>query len=91
MAQLSKSKFTLFCQCPRALWLKTYRPKLEVVDASTKARFETGNEVGDLAMGLFGNYTEVTTRREDGRLDLSDMICLDTFAMVRVWEKLKQV
>lgn len=82
MAQLSKSKFTLFCQCPKALWLKTYRPELEVVDASTKARFETGNEVGDLAMGLFGNYIEVTVRDDDGRLSLSDMIdktkeCLD--------------
>lgn len=74
MAQLSKSKFTLFCQCPRALWLKTFRPELEVVDANTKARFETGNEVGDLAMGLFGDYTEVTIRREDGKLDLTAMI-----------------
>ena len=36
----------------------------------------TGNEVGDLAMGLFGNFTEITTYKKDGPLDLSRMIAL---------------
>ena len=27
-----------------------------------------GNMVGDLAMGLFGDYTEVTVLKEDGKL-----------------------
>ncbi len=71
---LSKSKYTLFSQCPKALWLKIYKPEEEIVDESTKARFEQGNEVGDLAMGLFGPYVEVTTTREDGSQDLKAMI-----------------
>ena len=71
---LSKSKYTSFSQCPKALWLKTYKPEEEIVDESTMARFEQGNEVGDLAMGLFGLYVEVTTTREDGSLDLKAMV-----------------
>ena len=71
---LSKSRYTLSCQCPKALWLRTYKPEVETVDAGVEARFESGNEVGDLAMGLFGPFVEVTTKREDGSLDLQAMI-----------------
>ena len=71
---LSKSRYTLFCQCPKALWLKIYKPEAAKVDAGVEARFESGNEVGDLAMGLFGPFVEVTTKREDGSLDLQAMI-----------------
>ena len=34
----------------------------------------TGNQVGDLAMGLFGEFTEVTVMKDDGRPDISAMI-----------------
>ena len=27
MKGLSKSKYTLFCQCPKALWMRTYHPE----------------------------------------------------------------
>lgn len=48
---LSKSKYTTYCQCPKALWLKTYDPdKAAPIDEGAQARFEAGNEVGDLAM-----------------------------------------
>lgn len=71
---LSKSRYTLFCQCPKTLWLRTYKPDEATVDAGVEARFESGNEVGDLAMGLLGPFVEVTTKREDGSLDLQAMI-----------------
>ena len=61
MKRLSKSRYTTYCQCPKALWLKVYKPDEATVDASVEARFESGNEVGDLAMGLFGPFVEVTT------------------------------
>ena len=73
MPGLSKSKYTKFCQCDKALWLKTYRPELEVIDEATKARFEMGNVVGDLAMGLFGEYKEAHAEYPDGKLDLAAM------------------
>ena len=71
---LSKSKYCAFFQCPKRLWLQTYHPELSEDNAALDARMETGNEVGDLAMGLFGDFTEVTAHKEDGRLDLSKMI-----------------
>ena len=73
MIGLSKSRYTLFCQCPKALWLKVFKPEEAVVDEALQARFEQGNEVGDLAMGLFGSYKEVTAKNADGSLDLNRM------------------
>lgn len=74
MRYLSKSKYTAFRQCPKNLWLRTYKPEEEVIDAALQARFEAGNEVGDLAMGLFGPYEEVTCADSTGRLDLKEML-----------------
>lgn len=72
MKGLSKSRYTTFCQCPKALWLKVHNPL--PADPTLQARFDTGNEVGDLAMGLFGGYVDVTVQGEDGRLNLTAMI-----------------
>ena len=71
---LSKSRYTLFRQCPKALWMRVHKPELAVVDPSVEARFAAGNEVGDLAMGLFGDFVEVTSLCEDGSLDLKAML-----------------
>lgn len=74
MKQLSKSRYTSFCQCPKALWLKVYKPEEAEVDEGQQARFEQGTEVGNLAKQLFGNYKDVTTLKEDGCLDYQKMI-----------------
>ena len=71
---LSKSKYVTFCTCPKALWLKTYKPDEEAIDEGVKDRFETGNQVGDLAMKYFGKFVEVTTTDDSGNLDLAAMI-----------------
>ena len=70
---LSKSRYTAFCQCPKNLWLKVYQPEEAKDDPALQARFEQGNMVGDLAMGLFGPYQEVTTHNADSSLDLNKM------------------
>ena len=44
------------------------------MDDALQARFEKGNEVGDLAMELFGDFKEVTVKNEDRNLDLTKMI-----------------
>ena len=56
---LSKSRYISAVQCAKMLWLKDHKP--DVFDESylNQAVFDAGNEVGDLAMGLFGPYTEV--------------------------------
>lgn len=57
---LSKSLYTRAIQCPKSLWLKKYKPEvLTPPDASAKARFETGNVVGDLACELFPDGREI--------------------------------
>ena len=70
----SKSKYCLYCQCPKILWLNKYKPEVFKQDSSVEERFATGNIVGDLAMQLFGEFTEVTSYDKDGKLDLSKMI-----------------
>lgn len=49
---LSKSKITMFEQCPKRLWLATHRPELAELDEGAEARFQTGHEVGALACSL---------------------------------------
>lgn len=52
MTGLSKSKLLAHRQCPRRLWLETYRPELAEVDAGTAARFTVGEGVGGIARNL---------------------------------------
>ena len=73
MKGLSKSRYTAFCQCPKNLWLKVYKPNEATIDAGLQARFAQGNLVGDLAMGLFGDFKEAHAEKADGSLDLSKM------------------
>ena len=74
MKGLSKSRYTAFCQCPKNLWLKVLKPEEATVDAGVEARFENGNEVGDLAMGLFGDFKEAHAEKPNGGLDLAKMV-----------------
>lgn len=73
MLYLSKSKYCGLWQCPKIAWLKKYKPEELTVDESTLSRMEAGNEVGDLAMGLFGDFVEVTAYN-GGKPDLPQMI-----------------
>ena len=69
----SKSKYCGLWQCPKIAWLRKYKPDEITVDGSVIARMEAGNVVGDLAMGLFGDFVEVTAYNGD-KIDLSKMI-----------------
>lgn len=53
MALLSKSRIIAHRQCPKRLWLQTYRPELIKVDPGSAARMEAGNHVGELARTLY--------------------------------------
>lgn len=58
MAGLSKSKYLRFLQCPKQVWLERNKPDA-MTDREDTFVLEKGNEVGDLAMQYFGDYTEV--------------------------------
>jgi hypothetical protein len=51
---LSKTKLLSLAQCPRKLWLETYRPELEEPSAEKSALRATGIAVGTLARQLYG-------------------------------------
>ena len=67
---LSKSRYTCAVQCPKMLWLKMRKPEEFDQSVLNEEVLRTGNEVGDLAMGLFGEYREVPF----GDKDLEGMI-----------------
>ena len=73
MMYLSKSKYCELWQCPKMAWLRKYKPEAAASDDGAQARMDDGNTVGDLAMGLFGDFAEVTEFK-DGRLDIDAMI-----------------
>ena len=57
---LSKSRFLLGLQCPKALWLNNYRPELkDEVSGSQEAVFQSGTDVGELARDLFPGGMEI--------------------------------
>ncbi|MBO2517892.1 MAG: DUF2779 domain-containing protein [Clostridiales bacterium] len=54
-------------------WFRKYRPEELLLGSDIQSRMAAGNEVGDLAMGLFGDYVEVTAYDGD-KLDLRKMM-----------------
>ena len=55
----SKSRYCSCIQCPKILWLREHMPQEFDDSVMNQAILSTGNEVGDLAMGLFGDFSEV--------------------------------
>jgi hypothetical protein len=53
MTILSKSKIVAHLQCPKRLWLQVHRPEALDDSAQTKARFEAGNAVGEVARAIY--------------------------------------
>ena len=83
---ISKTDFIRGLQCEKMLWLDAHRPEERVVPPQIQAKLDAGNEFGDKAMGIFGNYTETTCFREDGRLYYAEMI-RKTQALLEAGEK----
>ena len=65
---LSKSKYCSAVQCPKMLWMHINRPELFDKSVMNQGVLDNGNEVGDLAMGLFGEYVEVPFDKELGNM-----------------------
>ena len=72
---LSKSIYVNVWRCPKGAWINKYHPEWVAYSEAQQALFDTGNEVGDLARGMFGPYVDVTAYKEDGvSLNKSQMI-----------------
>ena len=83
MLRLSKSRYiSEVWKCPKASWLKKYKPEEEApFDSAAQAVMDTGNDIGDLAMGLFGDFVEVTEFDHD---ENGEKAGLDLGAMIRL-------
>lgn len=55
-------------------WLNKYKPELQEVSESVEERFKKGNDIGDLAMEMFGDFVDVTTYNSEGKLDFAAML-----------------
>jgi hypothetical protein len=56
---LSKSRYCSGVQCPKMLWLRENKPEAYDASCMNQSVLDSGLEVGDLAMGLFGDFVEV--------------------------------
>ena len=71
MNYYSKSKFVLFHSCKKRLWLEKYKQE-EKEDISNEQVLTQGNNVGDLAMNLFGSYYLAETDNNDLRVQVEN-------------------
>ena len=71
---ISKTDFVRGLQCEKMLWLDAHAPELKIIPPEVQEKLDAGNEFGDKAMGIFGDYVETTILREDGRLYYAAMI-----------------
>lgn len=65
MTGLSKSTYALFCQCPKLMWLHTYRSEEETVDPRQETIFENGRQVGELARKYFDETVSAEVKNGD--------------------------
>ena len=56
---ISKSKYCGAVQCPKMLWMHKNMKNMFDDSVMNLAVLEQGNEVGDIAMGLFGDFIEI--------------------------------
>lgn len=71
---VTKTDFVRGLQCPKMLWLDSHKPEEKIIPEAVRRRLDLGNEFGDKAMSIFGDYVEATVYRPDGRLDYAAMI-----------------
>jgi len=69
MTYLSKSRVITHRQCSKRLWLQIYRKDLiPEVDTASKARFDEGNLVGDIARQLYPDGVFIDTLNMESAL-----------------------
>ncbi len=60
---ISKTDFMRGMQCVKMLWLDKHKPNLKVIPPVVQKRLDAGNDFGDRAMAMFGDYEEMTVYR----------------------------
>ena len=71
---VTKTDYMRGMQCPKMLWLDSHKPQEKIIPPEILQKLDAGNEFGDKAMGMFGEYVEMTTYKPSGRLDYTAML-----------------
>ena len=71
---VSKTDFVRATQCEKMLWLDSHAPEHKIIPTHIQARLNAGNEFGDKAMRIFGDFKETSCYTLDGRLDYASML-----------------
>lgn len=57
---ITKTDFMRGMQCPKMLWMDRHKPGLKVIPPAVQRALDAGNDFGDRAMAMFGEYEEMT-------------------------------
>ena len=76
MKNISKSRYLAYKTCPKSLWMSLYMADQAVEDPSAQQHINDGIEVGKYAKLYFKDTIDTTTYKEDGSLDIDNMIGL---------------
>ena len=76
MKNISKSTFVSFKTCPKSLWLLLNKKEEYVEDPTAQKHIDEGKEVGRYAKEYFKGTVDTTSYKEDGSLDVQNMIGL---------------
>jgi hypothetical protein len=71
MKGLSKSRILVHRQCPKRLWLHTFRPELEEDEEGVTARLAAGTQVGEVARSLHAHAQLIEGDTLDEALSLT--------------------
>ena len=73
---ISKSAYLRYKTCPKLLWLYLNMPDEAVEPSDAQKHIDDGKEVGKYAKLYFKNVDDTTSFKEDGSLDIDNMIGL---------------
>ena len=75
MIYINKSKFVSYKTCSKSLWLSINKPEA-AEESVSDTQIKNGKLVGEYAKKYFLNTVDVTSLKEDGELDVENMIGL---------------
>ena len=90
MMVISKSKYLAFKSCPKSLWMLLNMPEEEIEDPNAQKRIDDGKEVGKYAKKYFKDTVDTTSFKEDGSLDIDNMIGLTNRYLMQDYQNIAE-
>lgn len=78
---ITKTDFMRGMQCRKMLWLDKHKPDLKVIPPEIQKRLDAGNDFGDRAMAMFGEFEEMTVYRPGTTIPDMAIVTVQTYLM----------